>query len=710
MCAYTRETRQPTSPCLQRRIRHKEKAMKLRKALNKPMQFLSTPWEQGMQNYFLRNKTYIVLFCVLFVLNLLIYGQRLVGNVLAWEDFMRFLRDAGTQVSVGRWFNGWVGKYVLTKELHILPYFNTVVGVFSFTLAGFLTALLFKQKRPLPIAVVTLLCSTAPYVTHNFFFNTNTIAWITTAWGVLGFYLFCTKKTVLRGAVFFILLVLSIGAYQTIIQVLLAIVLIQSMQRIYGKEKREILQEFLRALFYIVFICVAFFVSSYINVLFIKFNEWHVETKSATLLEWQSLKKYAQNIISSYASFMNLGNIIRYKIQYIILYMLMTIIATGTMLVLFVKERKALKIKILTLIGFVLLIPLIAELPALLGKYTAIRAYFTVSWFIAGFFVFVYEAFEKQQSLYGVLRNSVLFIIGCILTTNVLYANVFFYTVHRQTQSDIIRANQIVSRIRQDPNYKSETTPLKFKIVGEKRFAVTGSRWLPGVLPGWSKYNIFTHFTDLNFVKMSDETFENLENKLAKKEGVYHTYPAQNSIIVNDKNVVLFLDARRINAKIFYQNRERYTPVAQFSEFRMYYQNNLLCYLKENLSEAEKNTPVFLHVVPENAVMLSEQRRAYGYEGRDFLFSELGVRNKANVLFACQTLPSYPIKEIHTGQYVPRTKKQKLAFVMREVNTRRKQARSFGAFWDIIRNIKKDIQTEKIVMPGRMWETRISLK
>ena len=134
---------------------------------------------------------------------------------------------------------------------------------------------------------------------------------------------------------------------------------------------------------------------------------------------------------------------------------------------------------------------------------------------------------------------------------SIFYINVFFYSGYRQTSSDIIRANQIVTTIRLHKNYENESKLTLFKIVGQKKFSVPG--WFTpqeALNTDWSKYNVFRKFTDFKFQELDDENYKIIENKMIEKGKLIESYPAKSSIFIYNNNIVLFLDTKDINEKI----------------------------------------------------------------------------------------------------------------------------------------------------------------
>ena len=87
------------------------------------------------------------------------------------------------------------------------------------------------------------------------------------------------------------------------------------------------------------------------------------------------------------------------------------------------------------------------------------------------------------------------------------------------------------------------------------------------------------------------------------------------------------------------------------SHFNVYLDGNRLIYVKEggHLADVVRGT-FFLHVIPVNEKDLPKHRRRYGFENRDFSPGNLKIGDGRYVVQ--RELPTYPIRQIRTGQYV----------------------------------------------------------
>ena len=83
--------------------------------------------------------------------------------------------------------------------------------------------------------------------------------------------------------------------------------------------------------------------------------------------------------------------------------------------------------------------------------------------------------------------------------------------------------------------------------------------------------------------------------------------------------------------------------------FALYLRDNRLIYLRETCAAADTAAGFFLHIVPEDAAVLPEERRPVGFDNLDFVFERWGGHFDGKCL-ASVPLPGYPIASIRTGQ------------------------------------------------------------
>ena len=109
----------------------------------------------------------------------------------------------------------------------------------------------------------------------------------------------------------------------------------------------------------------------------------------------------------------------------------------------------------------------------------------------------------------------------------------------------------------------------------------------------------------------------------------------------------------------FSANPERYAATYRAVEgseplargaFDLHLLDGDLVYTRESCAQADMEARFFLHVVPERAGDLSEERRGHGFDNLDFRFFLNGARFDGRCA-ARVPLPSYPIASIRTGQF-----------------------------------------------------------
>ena len=87
------------------------------------------------------------------------------------------------------------------------------------------------------------------------------------------------------------------------------------------------------------------------------------------------------------------------------------------------------------------------------------------------------------------------------------------------------------------------------------------------------------------------------------------------------------------------------------SDFDVYLNNRWLIYINEQCSAANSDNAFFLGVFPVDNHHLPAAQRPHGFENFGFDFADHGFVDDERC-FAIQKLPEYPIKRIHTGQYI----------------------------------------------------------
>ena len=94
-------------------------------------------------------------------------------------------------------------------------------------------------------------------------------------------------------------------------------------------------------------------------------------------------------------------------------------------------------------------------------------------------------------------------------------------------------------------------------------------------------------------------------------------------------------------------------PAAQ-SNFAIYLdataESKALIYVKEQCYAEDTRARFFLHIVPEDASDLPDERKPSGFDNLDFRFAEYGA-NLGEVCVAMRELPRYEIGSIRTGQF-----------------------------------------------------------
>ena len=99
-----------------------------------------------------------------------------------------------------------------------------------------------------------------------------------------------------------------------------------------------------------------------------------------------------------------------------------------------------------------------------------------------------------------------------------------------------------------------------------------------------------------------------------------------------------------------YRAVEGREPLAR-AAFDLHLLNGNLAYVKEPCEQADTDAKFFLHIVPERASDLPDERRETGFDNLDFRFFLNGAWFDGKCV-ARVALPDYPIASVRTGQFV----------------------------------------------------------
>ena len=86
------------------------------------------------------------------------------------------------------------------------------------------------------------------------------------------------------------------------------------------------------------------------------------------------------------------------------------------------------------------------------------------------------------------------------------------------------------------------------------------------------------------------------------------------------------------------------------SKFDVYFDGRALAYINDSCSIHDIEPNFFLHIFPADENALSEQRRQYGYDNRDFDFKVYGGVVFQGRCFVSIIVPQYDVAQISTGQ------------------------------------------------------------
>ena len=614
-------------------------------------QFFTFDLETFTTNLFKNNFTDIKLFLTIFLLSLFIFGQKIFFYALPSDDYMRFWGDDNYKMLItnsSRWAQALLEEFVFTEKILVLPYLHGIIGIFCITLMGYLSAKFLQREKPFEIILTTLLISaTAPFA-HNLYFSSNISTWITLLIGLIGFFQLY-KKSLITKIFGIILLVFSIGNYQSIVQIIAILGIFRALLLLLQKQNLKEIFSILKEFFLVIFLAfIAYMLSFYINELFLHYHGWHEVHRLRHAEEGLSLNLLLTRLHSIYITSIEF---LYFKKPFYILGGLITFFGIIGYLLRIFALKTATTYKTVLLLLFLLTLfslPIITNLPMLLGLHIPVRAHFPTGWFIGGFFILTLISFK------GILRTLALITAIFLITVNIYYISRFFDSCARQTDADIHRANAMVQRIRTHPNYTNE--PIGLYIIGQKKFNVIGwdMQWQQPFNSFWVRYKFLKYFTDLNFHIASPKEKQEIYTYVTKHFSHLEAYPAKNSIIVYHNIAILVLNPNKINIMLEKENLLKTFPSNLFpnitSKFNLYIQNNILYYKKEPCSQQDIRNKFFLRIYPKNLPITYKGRFIDAFQTLDFHFYIYGKQIK-NTCIAAVKLPDYNIAKIRTGQF-----------------------------------------------------------
>jgi hypothetical protein len=514
---------------------------------------------------------------------------------------------------------------------------------------GFLTARFWKCNTTFSTAMATLLIAVNPMFAHNLLFSTNITAWLSLALALYAFVAAYEGGWFAKAAAF-VLMVFAIANYQTILQVVSVMLFFLFLEDILAaRDMKEIRKAIWRTAGWFIFLFAAYAVSFGINEIFMKMHHFH-ETHRLAKAEHVRLETVIRRLMRIYTVFIDFDH---FKKTFAVLYGTMALLAyAGYTFAVWRKRTNGLmKVTVWLLATAVFIVmPVVLNLPYILGVEIPLRAHFTAGWALAGAYML------HRRTLPGLFRTFSTLLSITILVVSAYAVTLFFDAAYRQTQADILRANMVVERIRTSPGYEKE--PIGFRIIGQANHAVKGFdlKWQQPFDSYWARYPIFRHFTDLKFHSVSPNMLREIEAYIFEHYDHIDPYPGKNSVIVYKNNAVLFLNPGKINMTLdkrkFLSHIPKRAPDVK-DIFDIYVEKGVVYYKKTHCSEDDIRNRFFLRVYPvaDEKRMTINGIRIRPFQNMDFNFSWYGER-KNGVCTAAVKLPdAYRIDRIRTGQF-----------------------------------------------------------
>lgn len=500
-------------------------------------------YPQAFEECYDKNREDIRFFFVLALFLTFAYSAKIFSVSYTTDDYARFYATMPwywESTFTGRWFSSILRHALFQKGLHVLPMLNAFIGVACLSATGTITTKAWGVTNRFERFFAATLIAVSIYWAKSLYFNISTaIIPIGTLLTSVGIYLLI--KSLKKAPVGLLLIVCGFGTYQTTVQLAILIVLTWFIKFIF-QEKSNSKQLVVKLFTLLGIIVFAYGLSDGINSLIVNLND-------LTLWSRYAAKEFTLAHVASI--FIHMGKLpssgFHGNLPTALEFFLAGLAASAGGLAAWKlsssPKRGALFVLLmLALCAYFFTSRLVFELPRAFGIYPPSRAYTSAGCMLAGFFLLAVRSRKGLIPLLGYV-SAAIYILLSILSISMYYDG-----AQRQTASDIMRANQIVNRIRMDErfNFNEKNRP-GFLIVGGKSFPVEGYKASQHPLAATpANYNLFLYFTDFRFKQVSAEEENILLRKLAATAGIA-SYPYKGSIQFIDNAIILIMDSSAVD-------------------------------------------------------------------------------------------------------------------------------------------------------------------
>lgn len=397
------------------------------------------------------------------VFALIAHGFMLFNKYSFHDDAIAF-NNLGSTYGFGRWMLGLMNEYlpVVFGSRHIsVPLLNGLFSVFFIALMIFLISDMIRIRSRLLIILLVGVFVSFPAVTSTFaFMFTAPYYFFGTFIGVLGAYIFYSKKTVITGLICSVLMACSTGIYQANISVSLCTLLLFMIHEI--MESISDWKDLISLVWKNAALCVGFMAE------YLIMNKMFLASKGAVLSDYKGVSNYGRTSIIGYLKriynayrefFAPVPNLYRTMYHYsarnahIILVLIVLILA-----VLLLKRLYFInKAKCFGTLSVIAVFPLAAYLIYVMVDISEIHSVMTFGEvFTLLLAVWILERVDEQNKPENLMKNVSVFLIAAIVFLNVRLSNICYLKAELLKSQTVSYYTTLITQIKSTEGYSDE--------------------------------------------------------------------------------------------------------------------------------------------------------------------------------------------------------------------------------------------------------------
>ena len=435
-------------------------------------------------------------------------------NKYSYHDDVPHFNGVGETYGLGRWFLGFAGKYV--PRLFGSRNYSTPVYCGFLTLAAiafmvYIFSVKLRIERPAILIALTGVMICFPAVTNIFgYVFTAPYYYIGALLGVIGAYIFYTRKSVATFILCTFLMALSVGLYQSNIAINLMTLLLFMISEVYDSDMSA--KEYITLGAKNAGICACFMGEYFIiNALFLKIeNVQMYDYKGVGSFGKTSVSGYLYRIFTAYKRFIKPADFINYNgvsanmFPWGIKYYHMILVAVTLVLMILLARSLSSRAKIIQLAILAAISPLfayfiyvmVAEEDAHGGMgFGEAFMFFLAAFVLQRISERGESAGEKKYSVRVIFAKAAVVLMFVIAFMSARFANVCYLKAEIMQAEAINYYNTLIARIQMTEGY-TENTPVAF-IEGRKKDDsgfVGGKLFEPIYLPPYQGNSIINDF------------------------------------------------------------------------------------------------------------------------------------------------------------------------------------------------------------------------